>query len=130
MIKQNLCPVILLINNAGYTIERVIHGAQKSYNDIVPFNYAYLLPFFNMSPSDAKNNFHRCETKAQLEEVLAMESVRVPKAVQVVEIVMDKLDVPWRLSAQVGTRGPEAVKEMKEAGFKVREMERQEAYWS
>ncbi|KAF2172231.1 hypothetical protein M409DRAFT_17469 [Zasmidium cellare ATCC 36951] len=129
MIKQNLSPIILLINNAGYTIERVIHGAHQSYNDIVPFDYSHMLPFFNMSPSEAKKNFHRCETKEQLEEVLKLESVRSPKGVQVVEIVMDKLDVPWRLSTQVGTRGPEAVKEMKEAGFKVREMKKHEAFW-
>lgn len=104
MIKQGLAPIILLINNAGYTIERVIHGAHQSYNDIVPFDYSHMLAFFNMSVEEAEKNFHRCETRAQLEQVLRLESVRQPKAVQVVEIVMDKLDVPWRLSAQVGTR--------------------------
>ncbi|KAK4508109.1 hypothetical protein PRZ48_001847 [Zasmidium cellare] len=129
MIKHRLTPIILLINNAGYTIERVIHGAHQSYNDIVPFDYSHMLPFFNMPPEEAKKNFHRCETKVQLEEVLRKESVRSPKAVQVVEIVMDKLDVPWRLSTQVGTRGEQAIKEMKEAGFKVREMKKSEAYW-
>lgn len=130
MVKHKLNPIIFVINNAGYTIERVIHGARQSYNDIVPFDYSHMLSFFSMSGEEAKANFHRAETKAELEEVLELERVREPQGVLIVEIIMDKFDVPWRLSTQVATRGPEAVKEMREAGFKVREMQKQEAYWS
>jgi pyruvate decarboxylase len=130
MVKQNLCPIIFCINNAGYTIERVIHGARCTYNDIVPFNYKHMLPFFNMDESEAAKSFHRAGTKAELEEILAKDSVKRPKKVQVVEIVMDMLDVPWRLSTQIATRGPEAVKEMKEAGFKVRELQKSSNFWN
>ncbi|SMY23743.1 unnamed protein product [Zymoseptoria tritici ST99CH_1A5] len=130
MVKLGLKPVILLINNSGYTIERVIHGAHQSYNDIVPFDYKHMLPFFNMSPEQAAANFHRCTTKVGLEEILKKDSVRNPQAVQVVEIVMDKLDVPWRLSMQIATRGEDAVQEMEGAGFRVRnKLEKQEAFW-
>ncbi|KAI7629218.1 hypothetical protein KC343_g5356 [Hortaea werneckii] len=130
MVKQQTSPILFVINNAGYTIERVIHGAKQSYNDIVPFDYRHMLPFFNMPEAEAKRNFHRAETKAELEEILKRESVQNPKTVQVVEIVMDAMDVPWRLSTQIATRGPEAVKEMKEAGFKVREMGKTEGFWN
>jgi len=130
MIKQRTQPLIIIINNGGYTIERVIHGARQSYNDIVPFNYKHMLPFFNMSPEEAQNSFHRAETKEELEAVLKLERVKQPTTVQVVEIVMDMMDVPWRLSTQVATRGPEAIKEMRAAGFKVRELPKQEAYWN
>ena len=130
MVKQNLAPIILLINNQGYTIERVIHGARQTYNDIVPFNYSHMLQFFNMPEEEAKKNFHKASTKAELEEIFAKESVKSPKQVQVVEIVMEMLDVPWRLSTQIATRGPEAVKEMKEAGFKVRELQKSSNFWS
>ena len=130
MIKQKLCPIIIVINNAGYTIERVIHGARQSYNDIVPFDYKHMLPFFNMPEAEAKKNFHRAETKAELEEVLKLESVKKPQTVQVVEVVMDMMDVPWRLSTQIGTRGPEAIQEMKEAGFKLRDMGKSEGFWN
>ncbi|KAK3659996.1 hypothetical protein LTR56_000922 [Elasticomyces elasticus] len=126
MVKQGLKPIIILINNAGYTIERVIHGARQSYNDIVPFNYSHMLPFFNMPEGEARMNFHRAETKAGLEEILGLEHVRKPKTVQIVEVVMDMMDVPWRLSTQIATRGPAAVKEMQEAGFKVRQLQKQE----
>ena len=130
MVKQKLRPVIFVINNAGYTIERVIHGARCSYNDIVPFNYEHMLPFFNMPVEEAKKSFHRASTKAELEEILAKESLKNPQGVQVVEIVMEMLDVPWRLSTQIATRGPEAVKEMREAGFKVRELQKTSNFWN
>lgn len=134
MVKQNLSPLIFIINNAGYTIERVIHGARQSYNDIVPFAYEHMLPFFNMPAEQAKKNFHRAETKAELDAVLALERVKDPvgygRGPQVVEVMVDMMDVPWRLATQVATRGPEAVKEMREAGFKVRDMEHGTGFWS
>lgn len=134
MVKQNLSPLIIIINNAGYTIERVIHGAKQSYNDIVPFAYEHLLPFFNMPAEQAKRNFHRAATKVELDEVFAREQVRDPvgygKGPQVVEVVVGMLDVPWRLATQVGTRGPEAIKEMRDAGFKVRDMEHGTGFWA
>ena len=34
MITQGLSPTIFLVNNAGYTIERAIHGANRVYNNI------------------------------------------------------------------------------------------------
>jgi pyruvate decarboxylase len=134
MVKQNLSPLIFIINNAGYTIERVIHGAKQSYNDIVPFAYQHMLPFFNMPAEQAEQNFHRAEDKAQLEEILKLERVRDPvgwgKGPQVVEIMIDMMDVPWRLATQVGTRGEAAVQEMKEAGFKVRDMVHGDGFWA
>ena len=130
MIKQKLAPIILLINNGGYTIERVIHGARQSYNDITPSNYEHMLQFFNMPEAEAKKCFHKASTKAELEDVLNQESLKNPKSVQVVEIVMDMLDTPWRLVTQVGMRGPAAVKEMKEAGFKVGDLENSSNYWN
>ena len=33
---RDLKPVIFLLNNDGYTIERLIYGADSSYNDINP----------------------------------------------------------------------------------------------
>ena len=34
MQKMGLKPIIFLINNAGYTIEKYIHGQKAKYNDI------------------------------------------------------------------------------------------------
>nr|POE56216.1 pyruvate decarboxylase [Quercus suber] len=136
MIKQpGVAPLVIVLNNAGYTIERVIHGAHQSYNDVVPFNYAHLLPFLSPAAeagSDAQTpqtNFHRATTKAELETILTLPHVQHPQTVQVLEIMLDKLDVPWRLSGIIAMRGPESVRELKEAGFKVREMQTKGSFW-
>lgn len=34
ILRQNLKPIIFLINNNGYTVERAIHGQNQPYNDI------------------------------------------------------------------------------------------------
>ncbi len=34
IINHGLSPIIFLINNEGYTVERVIHGPERHYNDI------------------------------------------------------------------------------------------------
>ncbi|EAT80916.2 hypothetical protein SNOG_11872 [Parastagonospora nodorum SN15] len=65
MIAQNLPIVIFVINNAGYTIERLIWGAKQPYNDIVPTNYSHLLPLYNHPDPDS--SFHRASTKAELQ---------------------------------------------------------------
>ena len=44
MIRNKLKPVIFLLNNDGYTIERVI--CDHPYNDIQPWNYHKLLEIF------------------------------------------------------------------------------------
>ena len=42
MLRDGLKPVIVLINNDGYTIERAIHGATQRYNDIAPWNWSLI----------------------------------------------------------------------------------------
>jgi len=44
MIRNNLKPIIFLINNDGYTIERVI--VDRPYNDIQPWHYHQLVDVF------------------------------------------------------------------------------------
>jgi len=46
MIRNNLGPIIFIINNNGYTIERLIHGLTRKYNDIHQWQYCKALEFF------------------------------------------------------------------------------------
>src|SRR5580704_15475362 len=39
ILRLNLKPIIFLLNNDGYTIERLIFGPESSYNDISPWRY-------------------------------------------------------------------------------------------
>ena len=34
MAREGIAPVIVVVNNGGYTVERAIHGADAYYNDI------------------------------------------------------------------------------------------------
>ncbi|MCX6257323.1 MAG: thiamine pyrophosphate-binding protein [Bacteroidia bacterium] len=72
MIRNNLKPVIFLINNDGYTIERVV--TDHTYNDIQPWHYHKLVEVFGGGPGiDVR-------TEGELEEALA-------KAVMAEELV-------------------------------------------
>jgi TPP-dependent 2-oxoacid decarboxylase len=42
LVRQGCAPVIVLLNNDGYTIERAIFGAEQSYNDIAGWNWTLL----------------------------------------------------------------------------------------
>lgn len=120
MIAYGTKPVILLINNAGYTIERVIHGAKQKYNDITPWNYSHALRLFGMSEEESKKCYFRAETKQELDAVFSKEEFKSPQNVMLVEIIMDAMDAPWRLVEQVALRGADTKRGMQEAGFKFR----------
>ena len=42
MIRHHLKPIIFVINNDGYTVERMIHGEDEPYNDIHMWDYKAL----------------------------------------------------------------------------------------
>ncbi|KAI9690071.1 MAG: hypothetical protein M1820_010049 [Bogoriella megaspora] len=117
MIARGLDVMVMVINNAGYTIERVIHGADKGYNDISAYNYGCALGLYGYSEGEAKSRFKRVETKVEMEKVLADEGFAEQKGVKLVEVVMDAIDAPARLVQQLATRGEAQVEKMRKAGF-------------
>jgi TPP-dependent 2-oxoacid decarboxylase len=56
-----------VINNDGYTVERVIHGLSQPYNDIPMWKYAEALKFFG---PDLKSESHLVRTPDELEKLL------------------------------------------------------------
>lgn len=87
-------PVIFLLNNEGYTVERAIHGADQRYNDITPWNWTKL-PQAMFEHSQAQ--CWRVREAVQLDEVMA----KVAKAeyLSLVEVVLPKKDIPELLQA-------------------------------
>jgi indolepyruvate decarboxylase len=67
MIRYNLKPIIFLINNDGYTIERVI--CDHPYNDIQPWHYHKLVEVFGGGLS------YDVRTEGELEDALNKASV-------------------------------------------------------
>lgn len=116
MVKFGLQPILVILNNDGYTIERVIHGARQKYNDINFARYEYLLPYFGHA--NAAQCYRRVENKEQFgPKILEDEDLKKPKEVQVVELVLDTFDVPWRLTKVLSMRGPAMVEKLTEGGF-------------
>ncbi|RAS81001.1 alpha-keto acid decarboxylase family protein [Priestia endophytica] len=67
IIYQKIKPIIFLINNDGYTVERAIHGENKSYNDIVMWDYEKLPSIFG--PKEASETF-KVQTEQELDDML------------------------------------------------------------
>lgn len=68
MIYNKLNPIIFLIDNDGYTIERYIMGMKRNYNDIPKWDYSLLPQAFAKDGTGMKTAEVR--TQGELEEVL------------------------------------------------------------
>jgi indolepyruvate decarboxylase len=93
MLAQGLKPVILLLNNDGYTIERAIRGPDQAYNDIPHWNWEWLARAMGR---DEQSLFRRVHTGAALDAALS--DVEEAGALALIEIVLDRNDVPEFLS--------------------------------
>ncbi|MGF2035591.1 MAG: alpha-keto acid decarboxylase family protein [Nostoc sp. CmiVER01] len=88
ILRYNLKPIIFLINNDGYTIERDIHGERMPYNDIQPWNYHQLPKVF------AGNGWGiKVSTESQLDKALQTAQQNRDQ-LAFIEVVMDKMDSP------------------------------------
>ena len=65
IILRDLTPVILLLNNAGYTIERSILGMRSHYNDVANWSYHELPRVFGLDESRLLSRV--CSTRAELD---------------------------------------------------------------
>ena len=87
MIRSRLKPVIFLINNDGYTIERVI--TDRPYNDIQPWHYHQLTEVFGGAPGlDVR-------TEGELEDALG--KAATAGGLVFIEIHTGRLDCPESL---------------------------------
>ncbi|EMY5508500.1 alpha-keto acid decarboxylase family protein [Bacillus wiedmannii] len=99
ILRQNLKPIIFLINNNGYTIERAIHGQNQPYNDIQMWDYTKLANTFG---SEEKSLTCKVENEIELAEVLTKINFNMNRLI-FVEVVMSQGDQP-ELLAKLGER--------------------------
>jgi indolepyruvate decarboxylase len=108
ILRHDHKPVILLINNGGYTIERGYLGKTEAYNDVANWAYAQLPKVFR--PDTSARSFV-VRTVDDLRDVL-----RVPNETMIfVESVMDRFDAPPMVTMSsnkgaeldYGPRGPQ-----------------------
>ncbi|EIZ9196924.1 alpha-keto acid decarboxylase family protein [Salmonella enterica] len=89
MLRDGQAPVILLLNNDGYTVECAIHGAAQRYNDIASWNWTQIPPALNAAQ---QAECWRVTQAIQLAEVL--ERLARPQRLSFIEVMLPKADLP------------------------------------
>ena len=97
MVREGLTPTIVVVNNAGYTVERLIHGPMQQYNDIsTQWDYQKMLGFFGGDKLDSRSC--TAKTYAELAGVLNDDKFKKSECIQVLEVFFDMMDSPWNLT--------------------------------
>ena len=91
MIQERINPVIVLINNDGYTVERAIHGDNQYYNDIPKCDWQLMPKAFGAT--DDNSLLLKAETAGELKMALKQAAAAKDKLVML-EVITDKHDIP------------------------------------
>ncbi|KAK6582650.1 hypothetical protein PZA11_005058 [Diplocarpon coronariae] len=104
IIRLGLKPIIFVICNAGYTIERFIHGFDASYNDIQPWASKDLVRVFGATKDTART--YQVKTKAGAEELFRDDAFKAADVLQFVEVYIPKDDAPrgLKLTAEAAAK--------------------------
>jgi pyruvate decarboxylase len=104
MIRKGLKPIIFVLNNKGYSIERYIHGKHRKYNDIANWKWTSLLDVLN-DDTKYETASYAVTTKKELSDLLDDSSFASANKMQLVEVLMDAFDAPEPLIRQAELTG-------------------------
>ncbi|QLQ81168.1 hypothetical protein HG537_0E05230 [Torulaspora globosa] len=96
MIRWGLKPYLFVLNNDGYTIERLIHGEKAQYNDIQPWKNLDLLPTFGAKDYEV----HRVATTGEWNKLTEDAEFNKNSRIRMIEVMLPVLDAPSSLVAQ------------------------------
>lgn len=94
MLRDGQRPLILLLNNEGYTVERAIHGPEQRYNDIGRWNWTQLPQALSR---DGEFECCKVTSASQLHEALAR--AQHAEKLTLLEVMLPKMDIPPLLKA-------------------------------
>ncbi|CAB3774764.1 alpha-keto acid decarboxylase family protein [Paraburkholderia humisilvae] len=94
MLRDGLKPIIVVLNNDGYTVERAIHGPDQRYNDIASWDW----PLVAKAMGRGRKSLSLVATTAG-EFASALESAANADCLTLIEVALPKLDVPPLLDA-------------------------------
>lgn len=89
MLRDQQHPLIFLLNNEGYTVERAIHGAAQRYNDIAQWNWTALPQAMSLA---CQAQSWRISETVQLQALMAQ--LTQQRRLSFIEVVMQKDDLP------------------------------------
>ncbi|ODV86506.1 hypothetical protein CANARDRAFT_6971 [[Candida] arabinofermentans NRRL YB-2248] len=96
-VRYKINPILFILNNDGYTIERVIKGPNRSYNDIsCDWQWCQMMKVFG-DVDETYSKSHRVTSAKQLETMMSDTVYQHENKFQLVELILPKFDVPDRL---------------------------------
>jgi alpha-keto-acid decarboxylase len=87
--REGLSPVIVVVNNDGYTVERMIHGKTAPYNDIVSWNWADIPNALGVT----NHLMLRAQTYGELDDAFTTAAAHQDRMV-LIEAMVPRLDIP------------------------------------
>ncbi|MDD3436142.1 MAG: thiamine pyrophosphate-binding protein [Candidatus Gastranaerophilales bacterium] len=91
MMHNNLKPIIIVLNNSGYTIERVLcDDPWDSFNDIIKWDYSKLPQVFEGDVWTAQ-----ARTNLEFDNVLKQAQIEQKSRMCYIEIFTEKFDLPY-----------------------------------
>lgn len=93
VINKQIPITTILLNNNGYTIEKVIHGDGKPYNELPKVNYSQLIKAFD--PEGEKSISLRVTNEIELQEALVIS--RNSNKFVFIEVCLEQNDIPEAL---------------------------------
>jgi indolepyruvate decarboxylase len=94
MLRDDMKPVIFLLNNCGYTVERAINGPEQRYNDIALWDWT-LIP--KAMGHDKASVSLRVDTIGELADALVQ--AESTDHLTLIEVILPKADLPPLLQA-------------------------------
>ncbi|KGO41845.1 Thiamine pyrophosphate enzyme, C-terminal TPP-binding [Penicillium expansum] len=100
IIRNKLDVIIFVLNNNGYTIERLIHGFSESYNNIQPWRNLQAPNYFGALDNDASYPVRTksAQSWGDLQGILQLPDIQEGKGLNIIEISLSMDDAPECLS--------------------------------
>lgn len=98
--REGLDPIIIVVNNDGYTVERAINGPNARYNDVHSWNWQLIPAAFGTGGTVAS-----AATVAQLDAALARAAADEGR-MRFIEVLLDRDDLPAMLAGIVSALAP------------------------
>ncbi|MCJ1384431.1 hypothetical protein MMC17_007547 [Xylographa soralifera] len=94
LLRHEVKPIIFVLNNGGYTIERVLHGPHAKYNNVPLWEYTDLL--HALGPEHNSKSY-QVRTPEEVDRLFDDPTFNACETAQLVEVFMDPLDAPMAL---------------------------------
>jgi len=104
--KHGFKPIIFVLNNGGYTLERLVSSPDAGYQSIANWDWAGLLDTLGGPAAAGKYRSYRVETGKQLSDLLDNAEFASADKIQIVDVKMGKLDAPESLKKILQPGGP------------------------